>query len=155
MCNINEIYKMLEWKNTDEMQAEGLRLARNIKDMSLLIFPPAEPSVWERCAQVLCEKTEVTLEPYLDDLLEWLQDLNWPGALIILDRLKVFSGKKLKKPFIDCFIHAQNLNNDEGLRWIDYLSELLDNEELKAELPKSIVDVLQRHYKNWGFWCDD
>lgn len=155
MCNINEIYKMLEWKNTDKIQAEGLRLARNIKDLSLLIFPPAEPSVWGRCAQVLCEKTDVALEPYLDDLLKWLQDLNWPGALVILDRLKVFSGKKLKKPFIDCFTHAQNLNNDEGLRWIDYLSELLDNEELKAELPKSIVDVLQRHYKNWGFWCDD
>ena len=98
------------------------------------------------------EKTDVVLEPYLDSLLEWLQDLNWPGALTILDRLKIFSGQKLKKPFIDRFAHANNLDNEEGLVILDYLSELLDNEELKAVLPKHIIEKLQKHYKNWGFW---
>lgn len=158
MYDINEIYKMLDWQSKFGDQLRGIRLARNLDDLSLLILPCANgknKAVWDNCARALYELSDDRLEKYLPSLLEWLQDLNWPGALIILDRLKVFSGKKLKKPFIDCFIHAQNLNNDEGLRWIDYLSELLDNEELKAELPKSIVDVLQRHYKNWGFWCDD
>lgn len=158
MYDINEIYKMLDWQSKFGDQLRGIRLARNLDDLSLLILPCANgknKAFWDNCARALYELSDDRLEKYLPSLLEWLQDLNWPGALIILDRLKVFSGKKLKKPFIDCFIHAQNLNNDEGLRWIDYLSELLDNEELKAELPKSIVDVLQRHYKNWGFWCDD
>lgn len=58
------------------VQLEGIRLAREINDLSLLIQPPAEPSVWEHCAKILCEKTDVELEPYLDELLEWLQDLN-------------------------------------------------------------------------------
>ena len=120
-----------------------------------MILPPAVPSVWECCAQVLSEKTDTVLEPYLDSILKWLQDLNWPGALIILDRLKTFSGGKLKKPFIDCFNYAKNLNNEEGMRYLDYLSELLENEDLKAELPDSIIETLKKHYKNWGFWYND
>lgn len=146
---------MLNWKNTPEIQLEGIRQAKEIDDLSLLILPSADPSVWECCAHILCEKSDLVLEPYLYNLLEWLQDLNWPGALIILDRLKIFSGEKLKRPFIECFSYASNLNNEEGLVWLDYLSELLDNEQLKAELPKEIVEKLQEHYRKWGRWYGD
>lgn len=152
---IQNIYEMLNWENSNEIRTEGFRLAKEINDLSLLILPPAAPSVWECCAQVLCEKSDIVLEPYLDDLLGWLQDLNWPGALRILDRLKIFSGKKLKRPFINLVTYAINLNNEEGLMWLDNLSELLDNEELKEELPKPIVERLQKHYKNCGFWYDE
>ena len=151
MDDIENIYKMLNWENTDETRTEGFRLAKKIEDLSLLILPPASPSVWECCAQVLCEKTDMVLEPYLDSLLEWLQDLNWPGALIILERLKDFSGEKLKKPFLDRFTYANNLNNEQGLMWLDYLSELLDNEELKAILPKPIIEKLKSTIKIGGF----
>ena len=155
MPDINKIYKMLNWKNSFEVQSEGIKLAREINDLSLLVQPPADSSVWEHCANILCEKTDDELEPYLDGLLEWLQDLNWPGALIILDRLKVFNGKKLKKPYIERVTYASNLNSEEGQMWLDYLSELLDNEELKAELPKPILEKVQKHYKNWGFLYDE
>ena len=69
----------------------------------MLILPPVAPSAWECCAQVLCKKSDMVLEPYLSGPLEWLQDLNWPGALIILERLKIFSGEKLKKTFYRLF----------------------------------------------------
>ena len=155
MDDIQNIYKMLSFENTDEARAEGFRLAEQIEDLSLLILPPAAPSVWRCCAQVLCEKSDMVLEPYLDSLLEWLQDLNWPGALIILDRLKVFSGEKLKKPFMVCVTYANKLNSKKGLMWLDYLSELLNNKELKAVLPKPIIEELKKHYKNCGFWYND
>ena len=152
MKDIQNIYKMLNWENADKIRAEGFCLAKKIEDVSLLILPNATPSVWECCAQVLCEKTDIILEPYLDSLLEWLQDLTWPGALIISERLKIFSGEKLKKPFINSYNRAISLNNEAGLVWLDYLSELLDNEELKAELPPEVREKLQKHYKNWGWW---
>ena len=155
MSDIQKIYKMLNWKNTDEIRQKGFCLAKEIEDLSLLIFPPADSSVLVCCAQVLCEKSDTVLEPYLDKLLEWLQDLNWPGALKILDRLKVFSGEKLKKPFIDRYTYAKNLNNEEGLMWLDNLSELLDNKELKELLPKPIAEELQKHYQNCGYWYDE
>lgn len=155
MYDINKIYKMLNWHSRFGDQLQGIKLARKLDDLSLLILPYANgesKSVWENCARALYEISDERLEKYLSSLLEWLQDFNWPGALIILDRLKNFSGKKLEKPFIDRFTYAKNLNNEEGLMWLDNLSELLDNEELKSELPKSIIEILQKHYKNWGFW---
>lgn len=158
MNNINEIYKLLNWQSSVDEQVKGIRLARNLDDLSLLILPYANgesKGLWENCAKALSEISDDRLEKYLPSLLEWLQDLNWPGALIILDRLKVFNGKKLKKPYIERVTYASNLNSEEGQMWLDYLSELLDNEELKAELPKPILEKVQKHYKNWGFWYDE
>ena len=157
MNNINEIYKLLNWQSSVDEQVKGIRLARNLDDLSLLILPYANgesKGLWENCAKALSEISDDRLEKYLPSLLEWLQDLNWPGALIILDRLKVFNGKKLEKPYIERVTYASNLNSEEGQMWLDYLSELLDNEELKAELPKPILEKVQKHYKNWGFWYD-
>lgn len=157
MNNINEIYKLLNCQSSFDEQLKGIKRARNLDDLSLLILPSANgesKGVWENCARALSEISDARLEKYLPSLLEWLQDLNWPGALIILDRLKVFDGEKLKKPFIERVTYAGNLNSEEGQMRLDYLSELLDNEELKAELPKPILEKLQKHYKNWGFWYD-
>ena len=90
----------------------------------------------------MCSKSDSVLEPYLDEILKWLQDLNWPGASIILNRLKNYSGEKLKKPFLKCFTKAINLNNEHGLMWLDYLSELLDNKQrignLKCANPEGL-----------------
>ena len=158
MNNINEIYKLLNWQSSVDEQVKGIRLARNLDDLSLLILPYANgesKGLWENCAKALSEISDDRLEKYLPSLLEWLQDLNCPGSLIILDRLKVFNGKKLKKPYIERVTYASNLNSEEGQMWLDYLSELLDNEELKAELPKPILEKVQKHYKNWGFWYDE
>ena len=158
MNNINEIYKLLNWQSSVDEQVKGIRLAISLDDLSLLILPYANgesKGLWENCAKALSEISDDRLEKYLPSLLEWLQDLNWPGSLIILDRLKVFNGKKLKKPYIERVTYASNLNSEEGQMWLDYLSELLDNEELKAELPKPILEKVQKHYKNWGFWYDE
>lgn len=155
MPDIKKIYEMLNWKNSLAVQLEGIRLAGEINDLSLLIQPPAEPSVWEHCAKILCEKTDVELEPYLDELLEWLQDLNWPGALIIVERLKVFSGEKLKKPLENAIIKSNKMYSNECLMWRDYLSELLDNSELASVLSEEILNLLKKHYHNWGTWYDE
>ncbi len=149
---------MLNWKSRYSDQLQGIKAARDLDDLSPLILPDANgesKSVWENCARALYEISDERLEKYLPSLLEWLQDLNWPGALIILDRLKNFSGKKLIKPFMERYTYADSLNNEEGLMWLDYLSELLDNAGLKAELPKPVIEVLQKHYKNWGSWYDN
>jgi hypothetical protein len=161
MNDIQDIYKMLDWDSTEEVRAEGFRLAREIRDLSLLIMPPAP--VWEECAEVLCEKTDAELEPHLYSFLEWLYDLNWPGASRILDRLKMIPGKKLKGPFIECINYIYDSNNDEYLIWLDYLSELLDNKQLEAELPKEIkeklTEKLQEYYKtcdkHYVFWREN
>ena len=143
MTDIKEIYQKLHWENTEQKKQEGMRLARQVEDLSLLLMPPAPAYVWICCAQVLSEKTDSVLEPYLYGLLEWLYDLNWPGALKVLERLKNFSGEKLKQPFVDCCTRALQQNNDEGLKWLVGLAELLDNQRLKAQLSKEWIATLQ------------
>lgn len=152
MERMNQIYQMLDYKNSIDIQEKGKQLARKITDLSLLITPPASPSVWEQCAIILSEKTDDELVPYLTSILQWLYDLNWPGALTILNRLKNFSGKQLKKSFIDSVVRAINSHDEEGMMWLDYLSELLDNKELKEELSEEILNILEKHYNNWGYW---
>lgn len=150
MQDINKIYNMLNWENPSEIQLEGIRLAKKISDLSSLIQPPAAPSVWEHCANILSEKSDVELEPYLDSLLEWLEDLNWPGALTILNRLKLFSGEKLKLPLEKAVAKSKEMSYEEGYRWLDYLSELLENRMLVSNLSQEVLTSLEKHYNNWG-----
>lgn len=153
--DIEKIYKMLNWENPPSIRLEGARLAREVHDLSLLIQPPAPPSVWEYCAEILSEKSDVELEPYLDKLLEWLQDINWPGAFTIANRLKIFSGEKLKQSLENAIAESNKMLNEERLRWIDYLSELLDNKELICNLSEEVLILLKKHYRNWGYWYSE
>lgn len=153
--DIEKIYKMLNWENPPSIRLEGARLAREVHDLSLLIQPPAPPSVWEYCAEILSEKSDVALEPYLDKLLEWLQDINWPGAFTIANRLKIFSGEKLKQSLENAIAESNKMPNEERLRWIDYLSELLDNKELICNLSEEVLILLKKHYRNWGYWYSE
>lgn len=94
MEDITEIMDMLDWHMPPEIQSKGISLARNIE----IIIPFIQPitpehnkNVWENCAVIIAEKSDEKLKPYLVDLLEWLQDMNWPGAFCILDRLQRYS----------------------------------------------------------------
>ena len=97
MTNIDEIYDLFTWDNTYTLEEysrraqQGLELAKGAK----YLFPFLQPflpnrkskSVWEPCAKVIADRSDEELAPYLSFLFEWLQDLNWPGSEIILDRL--------------------------------------------------------------------
>ena len=155
MYSIDTIYNMLHWHNNIDNQLQGIKWAKEIDDLSLLILPcenGESKSLWDNCAKALYELSDERLEPYLSLLLEWLQDFNWPGSLIILERLKNFSGEKLKVPFMVFFNNATNLKNEERYMWIDNLSELLENKELREELSSEVLGDLEKHYHNKGWW---
>ena len=92
MIDIDYIMNLLDWNNSKTKQLLGLKLAQNIKCISFFLQPgnPYGKRVWENCAKVLSERSDEELTPYLIELLEWLQDMNWPGAFCILDRIKIF-----------------------------------------------------------------
>ena len=158
MADIIEIFKMLNWHSSFGDQLKGIELARQLEDLSPLILPLSDcegKSVWENCARALFELSDDRLEQYLPSLLEWLQDLNWPGALIIRDRLNVFSGEKLKRPLENAVEKAKTMPNEEGLMWLDYLSELLDNTSLVSNLSYETLTLLKEHYHNWANWYNE
>lgn len=125
MYNIDDIMDMLDWNQSKEEQEKGLKLAKNIKSINVFI-QPLDPkhnkNVWENCAKVLSERSDEELKPYIIPLLEWLQDMNWPGAFIIFERLKNYKDKKnFDWSYYEVMNRAVKLNDKI---WKDNLIEL-------------------------------
>lgn len=137
--DINEIINMLDWNNPYEIQNKGIESARKISNLIPFILPQYSPNskaVWENCAKILSEKKDKDLVPYLPKILEWLQDLNWPGALIIQNRLKKMQYNLLKNSLyrtIDFAIQKQDSC------WLVWLNELVQDKQQKENIKSAIL----------------
>lgn len=99
---MNELIKKLSWDEPREVQEEAIKLLKQEKDLSIFLQPiekDAGKKVWDNCALILCSKTDKELIPYIEGLLNWLQDMNWPGAWEILGRLQKISKELIKKEY--------------------------------------------------------
>ena len=147
MYNIDEIMDMLDCNNSVEIQEKGIELAKNVKCINVFILPKhlgCNKNVWKNCAKVLVDKTDKILNPYLIRILEWIEDLNRPGALIIVDRLKKFYDTKMFSFAIkECIKIASETDNQI---WLKNLSELLDNKKLREGLSEEILNILKPYY---------
>ena len=128
MTNIDEIYDLFTWDNTDtpeeysQREKQGLELAKGVKNL----FPFLQPflpngkskSVWESCAKVIADRSDEELVPYLSFLFEWLQDLNWPGAEIILDRLAKMPIALTEEPLKYSKLRAEKEHDEMWLLWM-------------------------------------
>ena len=85
---IDQIFEMLSWDNDKETQLRGIEEAKQIKHLSVFLQPIESKLIWENCARVLISKNDKELQLYLVSMFKWLQDMNWPGADYIYDRLK-------------------------------------------------------------------
>ncbi len=85
---IDQIFDMMSWNNEEKIQRQGIEEAKKIKNLSVLFQPIESKSIWENCAKVLVSKEDQELKLYLINMFQWLQDMNWPGAELIYERLK-------------------------------------------------------------------
>ena len=116
MKNIMEIMDMLDWHMPEEIQFKGKDLAKKMDEIIPFIQPLTSrhnKNVWENCAIIIAEKSDEKLKPHLVKLLEWLQDMNWPGAFCILDRLQRYSDNDSIANAIYICIEKSNECNDE------------------------------------------
>lgn len=91
MADIAEILDMLDWHMPQETQSRGISLASNLGTIIPFLqplTPEHNKNVWENCAVITANKSDEELKPYFAASLEWLQDMNWPGAFCILNRLQ-------------------------------------------------------------------
>ena len=96
---IDQIFDMLSWNNNEEIQRQGIQEAKKIKHLSVLFQPIESKSIWENCAKVLVSKEDQELDFYLLPMFQWLQDMNWPGAELIYERLKRMSVEQLETAY--------------------------------------------------------
>lgn len=127
LSKIEKIFNMIDWNNREDIQQEGIELARQIENIEMFLQPDIplySKNIWENCAKILSKKSDEVLKPYLIPLLEWLQDINWPGAFIILDRLKRYEDdESFNQALNNCINKAKS--EDDGL-WLDGMSLLCE-----------------------------
>lgn len=137
--SIDKIFKYLSWDNNDEVQKYGIELASQISNLSVLIMPVESKSVWENCAKVLINKSDEDLQLYYIHLFEWLQDLNWPGAYLIYDRLLCVSDEYLLTAYKYSLSVAKKMQDSV---WEKVLKDFLAEYNQKRHLPASELKQL-------------
>ena len=127
MQDITKIMDMLDWHKLPEIQAEGIALARSTETIIPFIqplTPEHNKNVWENCAVIIAEKSDEKLKPYLTELLEWMQDMNWPGAFRIMDRLQKYSDDASFGSAVNACLAKARASGDEV--WENNLCMLID-----------------------------
>ena len=128
MIGIAEILDMIDCSMPAETQSKGISLAskfENIVPFIQPLTPKHNKNVWENCAAIISQKSDEEIKPYLVELLEWLQDMNWPGAFCILDRLRKYSDNNTILEAINTCIEKAKENGDDI--WNSNLHLLFDN----------------------------
>lgn len=129
VTDINKIMDMLDWNMPLEVQADGIALAKSMGTITPFILPLSpqyNKNVWENCAIVIAEKSDEELKPHLTQLLEWIRDVNWPGAFRILDRLHTYSDKDTIRCATYACLEKAKRRNDEI--WAYNLNSILFGE---------------------------
>ena len=107
---------LLDWTNSIEKQEQGVKLAKEVKCINVFLQPGSHyygKNVWGNCAKILSARSNEELSPYLIELMEWLQDMNWPGAFCILNRLKEMVNEQLfKHSYTICLQCAKALDDE-------------------------------------------
>ena len=147
MTDIDRIMYLIDWNRSPEEQQEGISLAREVTCIKAF-FQPVGPgfskSVWDNCATVICERSDDELKPYISDMILWLEDLNWPGAEKIQQRLIVFQDVFLLATVLDHTV--TDLEKLGETRWLLFLSDLLNNQKLSQTLKSSTREILAKYY---------
>ena len=142
---------LIDWKRSPAEQQEGIALAREVVCINAFFQPITSEyskSVWENCAAIICERSDQELLPYLTDMFLWLEDLNWPGAEQIQQRLIAFQYVDLLASDLDSFVAALEKLGETS--WLIFLSELLNNKKLSQRINSHTKEILSKaslHYK--------
>lgn len=149
MLDIKQIMDKLDWNSSEKDRKIGIELAKKIENLEYFIQPCSEKynkNVWESCAIILYNRTDKELAPYIEKILEWLQDANWPGFNVIFDRMLNIDAKLLVDKYIHC---VQKALEEKNYEWLNYLSGLIENKELYNLLPIKQKKILEKYCKDY------
>ncbi len=130
--SIDELYNLFMWDNQlsdeeNEAKAQkGIDAAKQIKNLfpfiqPIIVPPEKSKSVWEPCAKVVSMRSDEELQPFMFQLLEWIADPNWPGALIIYERLTQMPYASIESALRFSRIRAEQAHDSS---WLSMLNDL-------------------------------
>lgn len=117
-----------------------------------LILPMGElleekgSALWEECSVILSLIRFDKVLPNFDLLLEWYQDINWPGAIRITEVIK-YHRSEIDIEIIEGTIRkAKDVNDYSWLTYLKFLLEeleFLDDKYLSKDIRK-IIDCVEK-----------
>jgi hypothetical protein len=120
--NVNMLISKLDWNTQIDCQQNAIEQLQQINDKYvMLLVQPMEKKYWENSAKILNSIGYPRNKLAIPGLLKWLQDLNWPGALIAMETLQNIDIRVLL-PHLERAIQISIEENDH--MWIMSLKEL-------------------------------
>jgi HEAT repeat protein len=138
----NELLSNLNWNLPLEVQEGAIKSITEVIDeqKAKILVQFGSKALWENEARILKNIGYPKNKYTIPGLLEWLQDLNWPGALISMEALIAIEDEILA-PYVENAII--NAAGDNDVTWKDSLKELLSKKEsLKTKIKKDINKLL-------------
>ncbi|QSX06702.1 DUF5071 domain-containing protein [Sedimentibacter sp. zth1] len=123
------IIDRLNWNNDeDDIAAAKVELGK-ISDESLhLLVQPLSKFHWENSAEVIVNIGVNKCIPIISELLKWLQDMNWPGAIKIYNMLK-----ESESTIVDNYIKksAEDAKKEDDEEWLENINMLIEERNIK------------------------
>ncbi len=96
---------------------------RPASELQVLILTSVGKEYWEGIADVFCLLSRAKVEALLPMLIEWLRDLNWPGASKIFEIFLKLPRELSENIIQDARLKAKGEGDED---WLDNLRLLLD-----------------------------
>lgn len=128
MDEIGKLLNNISWNCSQSLQDSAINELSTIDDDIILkLIQPGDKSHWENAAKIFVKIGYPRIIIAVPGLLEWIKDMNWPGANIIMEVLGGIEENVLVPYIEDALIKAKNENDTV---WIAWIKELLNKKNL-------------------------
>lgn len=123
------IFKNLSWNASLDCQKKAINELASMDNLNpSALIQPLGKEYWENAARTLSKIGYPRIEEAIPGLFNWLQDLNWPGALIVMELLKSLPKETIIRHLE--FAANEALSTDDDI-WLINLSTFLDDFKLQ------------------------
>lgn len=119
----------LLWENPERIDDDLIKtlssMVRNDPGRICILLAPwslCGKECWENFARIIADQSDEVLEHYAAAIFAWLQDLNWPGSMLLYERLKKVRPGRIDRAIAETIKFAENVCRDE--EWAYFLQEL-------------------------------
>ena len=131
LMNIEEIYQHFRW-DICTLTDQDIHTLINRPDFDIQSFicPDGRKEIWEGCAKVISCVEYAKSSQYFSNLFEWLQDINWPGALYIRNYLYLSPYNLFIGPYNTALNEAYSQQDQE---WLYHLAWFINEHKVDAK----------------------
>lgn len=139
--DIKGLLEKLSWHMPKEVQEAAINELASIQDDELyMLLQPNNKDCWENAAITLKKIGYPRIKKIFPELIIWLQDINWPGATVVMEILSKIDKDELL-PYIENALIEAGYDDSwiYGIKMLVDEMKLTDSNFSSSEAYKKIV----------------